>query len=117
MPNERPFDLYGFVHKLVDATWIKEIYIFGSRRYLSNASYGSDIDLLIVAAQAVAISELRQLVYEPYIDAFLVDGSVAYSAGNETRIPIESGIHQSLDGILLWTRESGWQQNAEDYRI
>ncbi len=118
MPDERQFDLYAFVHKLVNARWINEVYLFGSRRYHSNASYGSDIDLLIIANRAVAIGELRQLIDEPYVDAFLLDGKVAISAGNETRIPIGRwGIRHSLDGIRLWTRKAGWQQPAEDYRI
>jgi hypothetical protein len=48
MITDSPFDLYTWMQKLSQADWVEEIYIFGSRRYPSNVSFGSDIDLLIV---------------------------------------------------------------------
>jgi predicted nucleotidyltransferase len=84
MSEHSPLDLYNVVVELGKADWIEEIRIFGSRRYLSNASYGSDIDLLIVPNRQVQIDKLRTIVREPYIDAFMLDGELAISAMNET---------------------------------
>src|ERR1700693_2239734 len=86
MSEQRPLDLYTLILQLGETDWIDEIRIFGSRRYLSNASYGSDIDLLIVPNRQVQIDRLRAIVREPYIDAFMLDGTLATSAMNETRI-------------------------------
>jgi hypothetical protein len=66
----------------------------------------------------MAIGELRQIIDEPYVDGFLLDGNVAVSVGNETRIPIGRwGIRCSLNGVRLWRRKAGWQPPAGVYRI
>jgi nucleoside phosphorylase len=117
MPEERPFDLYEFVHRIVEAGWIEGIHIFGSRRYLSNASYGSDIDLLVIPNKQVPTDALRKAVDHRYVDAFLLDSGVAISAGNETRIQVGSrGIENSFDSVQIWTRAEGWK-TGNDYRI
>jgi|SRR5580704_2396523 nucleoside phosphorylase len=116
MSEQRPLDLYNVVLKLGETGWIDEIRIFGSRRHLSNASYGSDIDLLIVPNRRVQIDKLRAVITEPYIDAFILDGTLAISAMNDTRIPVDAGEGiTGLDAVALWSRSEGWL-TGEDYR-
>jgi nucleoside phosphorylase len=114
--EQQPLDLYNAILGLVQAEWIEEIRIFGSRRYLSNASYGSDIDLLVVPNREVSVDKLREIVREPYIDAFLLDGPLALSAMNETRINmVEAEGVKGLNAVTLWSRADGWL-TEEDYR-
>jgi nucleoside phosphorylase len=117
MSDQRPLNLHSLILELGKTEWIDEIKIFGSRRYLSNASYGSDIDLLIVPNRQVKIDDLRATIREPYIDAFLLDGAVAISAMNDTRISMEGAEGtKGLDSVTLWSRESGWL-SGDDYRV
>src|SRR5690348_8555839 len=113
MSEQRPLDLYNLILQLGETDWIDEIRIFGSRRYPSNASYGSDIDLLIVPNRQVPIDKLRAIVREPYVDAFMLDGALAISAMNETRINVAEAT--AIDAVALWSRTGGWL-TAEDYR-
>jgi nucleoside phosphorylase len=114
---ESPFDLYAYIHAIVAASWPEEIYIFGSRRHISNTSYGSDIDLLLVPKGNVSTPEVRRLIEEPYIDAFLLDGEIAISVGNDTRISLRRGdIAGSLGAVQIWNRGAGWTA-GQDYRI
>ncbi len=117
MSEQQPLDLYSIVHRLSEADWIAEIKSFGSRRYLSNASYGSDIDLLVVPGRHIQTDKLRALIQEQYIDAFLLDGTIAISTANETRINLadEDSI-KHLDAVTLWSRASGWL-TGENYRF
>lgn len=117
MSEQQPLDLYSVILRLGQKEWIEEIRIFGSRRYLSNASYGSDIDLLIIPNRQIQTDKLRALILEQYIDAFLLDGNLAISAVNETRIKLAGadGI-KSLDAVTLWSRTGGWL-TGEDYRF
>jgi len=87
MTGQAPFDLFAFVGELVaDAPWIEEIRIFGSRRHLTNVSYGSDIDLLVIPNKDGSFQDyLREAVDHPYIDAFLVVEGVATSVANQSR--------------------------------
>src|SRR5438046_10720300 len=108
MSEQRPLDLYSLIVQLGETEWIEEIRIFGSRQYLSNASYGSDIDLLIVPNCQVQIDKLRAIIREPYIDAFLLDGVLAISAMNDTRINVaEAEGVKGLDAVTLWSRAKG----------
>ena len=118
MPREKPLDLYAILTSLTaTASWIEEIQIFGSRRYLSNVSYGSDIDLLFIPNKEVSVPELLNVIDEPYLDAFLVVGGVAVSAENQGQIPFGSSSEKALlNPRTIWTRSDGWQTN-EDYRI
>jgi hypothetical protein len=60
MTGERPFDLFVFVETLVASEpWIEESQLFCFRRYTTNVSYGSDINLLVVPYRAVSIQDLR----------------------------------------------------------
>jgi predicted nucleotidyltransferase len=107
MKMEHPFDLYSWIQKVSEAEWVKEIYIFGSRRYTSNVGFGSDIDLLIVPTKDVSIHALRSMNDERYIDAFLLmANSTAVSTANETAIPVSStSIREELaarGAIRLW---------------
>lgn len=86
MSEQQLLDLYSLILRLGETEWIDESRIFGSRRYLSNASYGSDVDLLVVPSRQIQIDKLRALIHEQYIDAFLVDRTLAISAAN-ARIP------------------------------
>jgi len=115
MSNQRPFDLYDAVIRIgTSAEWIDEIKIFGSRRYLDNSSYGSDIDLLVVSNRQVPISKLRELICDEYIDAFLLDGNVAISSANETRINLDTDERQGrLDSVRLWSKANGWEVGQE----
>jgi nucleoside phosphorylase len=116
MSEQQPLDLYTLVQQFATAEWIDEIRIFGSRRYLLNASYGSDIDLLIVPNRQIQIDRLRDLTREPYIDAFLLDGVLAISAANETRINLaEAESIKGVDPVTLWSRSQGWL-TGENYR-
>jgi len=116
MSEQHPLDLDRVIVQLGEAEWIGEIRIFGSRRYLSNASYGSDIDLLIVPSREVQIDKLRAVIREPYIDAFILDGALAISAMNDTRINVaEAEGTMGLDAVPLWSRADGWL-TGEDYR-
>jgi hypothetical protein len=102
--------------QLGETEWIDEIRIFGSRRYLSNASYGSDIDLLIVPNGQVPIDKLRAIIREPYIDAFLLDGALAISAMNDARLNVaEAEEVKGLNAKTLCSRANGWLA-GEDYR-
>jgi len=116
MSEQSPLDLYNVIVELGEADWIDEIRIFGSRRYLSNSSYGSDIDLLIVPNRQVPIDKLREIVKEPYIDAFMLDGALAISAMNDTRINVEEAARViGLNAKPLWSRAKGWL-TGEEYR-
>lgn len=117
MSEQSPLDLYSVIFQLVEEVeWIDEIRIFGSRRYPSNASYGSDIDLLIVPNRQVQIDKLRSIIRERYIDAFLLDGGLAISAMNDTRINVEQSQGEvGLDAVTLWSRAKGWL-TGEKYR-
>jgi len=116
MSDQHPLDLYSLILKIGETEWIDEVRIFGSRRYLSNASYGSDIDLLIVPNRQIQIDKLRAIIREPYVDAFLLDGQVAISAMNDTRINLgEAGSDRGVDAVTLWSRGKGWL-TGEDYR-
>jgi nucleoside phosphorylase len=118
MITDYPFDLYRWVQKLSQADWVEEIYIFGSRRYPSNVSFGSDIDLLIVPNRVVSIPVLRAMIDERYVDAFLlVADSTAVSSANETVIPVSRmNIREDLDAVLLWRRTGGWS-TGDEYRL
>jgi len=115
MGTERPFDLYSWIQRLSETDWIQEIYIFGSRRYPSNTSFGSDIDLLIVPNRDVSLPALRSLIDERYVDAFLLmTNSTAVSTANETAIPVSTAsIREELDAVLLWRRNEGWVAGDE----
>ena len=113
MSGQSPLDLYNVVLQLGETDWIDEIRIFGSRRYPSNASYGSDIDLLIVPTHPVQLDKLRTIVREAYIDAFMLDGDLAISAMNETRINVKDAM--GLDAVRLWSKAKGWLA-GEEYR-
>lgn len=116
MSDQSPLDLYSLIVELGKADWIDEIRIFGSRRYISNASYGSDIDLLIVPNRQVQIDRLRDMIREPYIDAFLLDDTLAISAMNDTRLNVaEAEKVTGLNAVTLWSRAKGWL-TGEDYR-
>jgi nucleoside phosphorylase len=118
MSEQRPLDLYNVIVELGKAEWIEEIRIFGSRRYLDNASYASDIDLLIVPNpnRQVQIDKLRAIIREPYIDAFMLDGALALSAINDTRINVDEAEKViGLNAVTLWSRAKGWL-TGEDYR-
>jgi nucleoside phosphorylase len=116
MSDQSPLDLYNVIVQLGETEWIDEIRIFGSRRYLSNASYGSDIDLLIVPNRQVQIDKLRTIIREPYVDAFLLDGALAISAMNDTRINVAEAVGGiGLDAVALWSRAKGWLA-GENYR-
>ena len=110
MSEQQPLDLYNLVVDFSQTDWIEEVRIFGSRRYLSNASYGSDIDLLVVPNRQVQLDKLRGVIHEAYVDAFVLDGSLAISAMHETRINAAD-----LDAVPLWSRTQGWLA-GEDYR-
>jgi predicted nucleotidyltransferase len=59
MIREKAFDLFSFVEELTkQQPWIERIQIFGSRRYVSNVSYGSDIDLLIHTNEETSTEKL-----------------------------------------------------------
>jgi hypothetical protein len=62
--NEHPFDLHAWIEKLSQANWIEEVYIFGSRRYLSSSSFGSDIYLslakMLFGANPFEISNIQE---------------------------------------------------------
>jgi nucleoside phosphorylase/predicted nucleotidyltransferase len=118
MSAENAFDLYTWVHRFSQTDWVQEIYIFGSRRYPSNTSYGSDIDLLVVPNRDVSIPALRSMNDERYLDPFLlIANSTAVSAANETAIPVSStGIREELDAVLLWSRNEGWAA-GDEYRV
>ncbi|HEX5425222.1 MAG TPA: hypothetical protein VFW94_16865 [Candidatus Acidoferrales bacterium] len=113
MSEQTPLDLYNLILQLGQTDWIEEIRIFGSRRYLGNASYGSDIDLLIVPNREIQIDKLRAIIRHPYIDAFVLDDSLAISAMNDTRINVNNA--SGLDAVALWSRSSGWL-TGQDYR-
>ena len=117
MSEQTPLDLYNVILSLGEAEWVEEIRIFGSRRYHGNASYGSDIDLLIVPNRQVPIDRLRAIVREPYIDAFLLDGALAISAMNDTRLNVEEAEKEvkGLNAKTLWSRSNGWLA-GEEYR-
>ena len=116
MSEQSPLDLYNVIVEIGEADWIDEIRIFGSRRYVSNSSYGSDIDLLIVPNRQVPIDTLREIVKEPYIDAFMLDGALAISAMNDTRINVEDAARViGLNAKPLWSRAKGWL-TGEEYR-
>jgi nucleoside phosphorylase len=117
MSEQQPLDLYSLILRLGQADWIEEIRIFGSRRYLSNSSYGSDIDVLIVPNRQIQIDKLRALIFEQYVDAFLLDGTLAISAANETRIDLagDEAIN-ILDAVPIWSRTGGWL-TGENYRV
>jgi nucleoside phosphorylase len=118
MKAQSPFDLYAWIEKLSQSDWVQEIYIFGSRRYPSNTSFGSDIDLLIVPNRDVSIPALRSMNEEHYVDAFLLMAdSTAVSTANETAIPVSRAtIREDLDAVLLWRRDGGWAA-GDQYRI
>src|SRR5437762_5705144 len=117
MVREAPFDLFSFIESIASAIWLEEIYIFGSRRYLTNTSYASDIDLLLVPNKIVSTAEVRGHIEEPYIDAFILAGGIAISVGNDTRIEVNpDNICASLNAVLLWSRSRGWNAGV-DYRV
>lgn len=118
MTTEHPFDLYTWIQKLSEADWAQEVHIFGSRRYPSNTSFGSDIDLLIVPNREVSVPAARSVIDERYVDAFLlVANSTAVSTANETTIPVSHAkIQQELDAVLLWSRDKGWAA-GDEYRL
>ncbi|MCU1300474.1 MAG: hypothetical protein JWQ87_758 [Candidatus Sulfotelmatobacter sp.] len=117
MSDLQPLDLYRFILQLGETQWIEEIRIFGSRRYLSNASYGSDVDLLVVPSRPIQIDKLRDLINQQYVDAFLLEGVLAISAANETRIDLtQPEAVKGLDAVPLWSRTHGWLA-GQDYRI
>jgi predicted nucleotidyltransferase len=116
MSEQSPLDLYNVITEFGKADWIEEIHIFGSRRYLSNASYGSDIDLLIVSNRQAPIDKLSEIVKEPYIDAFMLDGALPISAMNDSRINVEEAARViGLNAKPLWSRAKGWL-TGEEYR-
>ena|ERR1035441_6334670 len=117
MSDQQPLDLYNVILRLGQTDWIEEIRIFGSRRYLSNASYGSDVDLLVIPNRQIQTDKLRALIREQYVDAFLLDGTLAISVANETRINLAGAdALKNLDAVTLWSRTGGWLI-GEDYRI
>ena len=84
--------------------WVERVQIFGSRRYLPNISYGSDIDLLIYAAETTSTDRLRNAIHEPYVDAFLVFGGVATSVSNRSQVEIQDYDARNLDAVTILDR-------------
>ncbi len=112
----RPIDLFRYVSELSEQAWIERIYIFGSRRYPSNASFGSDIDLLIIPNATTSIDSLKVNNREPYVDAFLLTGNTATSCNNGTQILLGNETpEKKLDAKPLWTRSEDWVAGG-DYR-
>ncbi|MGD0798482.1 MAG: hypothetical protein ABR910_12235 [Acidobacteriaceae bacterium] len=117
MTREQPFDLFVFIQNLamVEA-WIEKIQIFGSRRYLDNISYGSDIDLLVYSQVDTSIDKLRSSVQDPYVNAFLVSGALATSVANGSQIRLRDADASELGAVTIWDRQNGWLA-GNDYRI
>jgi hypothetical protein len=56
--------------------WIEKIQILGSRRYVENVSYGSDIDLRVYSDGQGSTEALRNAVHDPYLGRLTSRSSV-----------------------------------------
>jgi nucleoside phosphorylase/predicted nucleotidyltransferase len=90
---------------------IDEIHIFGSRRFRSGSTR-SDVDLLIVGSglpQASVVAAVAREI-DTYLDVFVLRGSTAQSAVNESVITATDpqALKDDLNTLLLWRRGEGW---------
>jgi nucleoside phosphorylase len=113
----RKVDLKCLIGKLgSDFPNISEVYIFGSRRFLTG-SVRSDIDLLLVTDQDTVDYQLPKCVrrVEPYVDAFQAVGGTALSFANHSKIKQanRSDLLKEISALLLWSAANGWVGAAE----
>lgn len=90
---------------------ITELYLFGSRKWRTG-SPRSDLDILVCHSKHIRPSDLRYFALSncPALDLFLVDGSKATSAANESCV--EAGTFEELiarlGAIHFWSRGKGF---------
>ena len=112
----RTVDLGSFVKSLTaEFPTIREVYLFGSRRYRTG-SVRSDIDLLLVTQDDQLDYHLPRRVreVEAYIDAFQAIGGTAISLANHSQIIAldRAELLSELSAVVLWTSSDGWCGDA-----
>jgi predicted nucleotidyltransferase len=109
---ERLLDLHERVERLAELVpSIRSVALFGSRRFKSG-SPRSDVDLLVEFDPEVPSDrELADVVrrVSVYLDIFVVEGSVARSAINGSRIEADhdADLWSMLDAVEVWERDRG----------
>lgn len=108
------YDLRKTIELLTDRfAAIQDIYVFGSRRYVTG-SPRSDVDLLIRATENIKAGDLRDFSLEhgPALDLFLAHGGAATSCANESHVSATSfdELVAKLDAVHLWARAEGFKE-------
>jgi len=109
---DRLLDLHERVERLAElAPGIRSVALFGSRRFKSG-SPRSDVDLLVeFDGEVPPDRELADIVrrVSVYFDIFVVEGSVARSAINGSRIAAgdDADLRSMLDAVEVWVRSRG----------
>lgn len=106
-------------HNEIDA-----VYLFGSRAY-KTGSYRSDIDLLAVVKQPIAISNVNSWLHDkfPPVDLFTtIDEINASSVVNGSVVVFRNdgkskNLFEQLDAILLWKEGVGYSGDFSDWTI
>ena len=79
------------------------------------------MDLLIVADDQTAAEDLRDFALEkcPALDFFLLDGAVATSCSNGSKVRGTSrkNLIERLDALLLWTATKGFAESDVDWEF
>jgi predicted nucleotidyltransferase len=97
---------------------VREAYIFGSRRHRTRSTR-SDLDILILADGNTSSEELRDFALREChaLDFFLLDGSVATSCSNGSKVRGTSkrNLIERLDALPLWTAKKGFTDSDVDW--
>ena len=103
---------------------IIRVYLFGSRAY-KTGSFRSDIDILAVTEEPIAVAAVNSWLHEQYppVDLFTTyDEKNASSVINGSVIKFnKNGKHndlfEQLDAILLWEKSKGFSVSFSDWNI
>lgn len=90
---------------------ISEIYLFGSRLHRTRSTR-SDVDLLITVDKAVVGEDVRDFALEECsaLDFFLIDGGVATSCANGSKVRGRSkkSLVKNLGAVKIWDKSLGF---------
>lgn len=117
------WNLRDIINSLIEKySEINQIFLFGSRAYRTE-SYRSDIDLLAICKEPIAIADINSWLHDEYppVDLFLsTDSITAYSVVNGSKIFYRSDnkkgfkdLIDQIDAISLWDLKDGFNNSFD----
>jgi len=109
------YDTYSIKKLLGELTdkfeGVSEIYLFGSRLHRTRSTR-SDVDLLINVNDTVVAEDVRDFALNecPALDFFLIDGGVATSCANGSKVRARNkkNLIKDLGAVKIWDKQAGF---------